>query len=1258
VTVQVDGTYVDGANWSLAVTSADGTGYRITPSLTIHATFTGEVTSIDGLVTFDVTAGNASEPLVDWDLNGNHVKLQTARISNRPMSPTCGLADEWYYGEGDLWVEADGALTIALPGAPTVDAPVHACVDVGTSAFLVHAETVDPIAVSDQVSIDPGMALTLHGEPVEQYGDGPWRQVIWGEGSAEATFTINGAPQSIGVQVEVDRDGTLVIGGAIDLAEWNLGEGVGNVWYASAPVPNHDGGPAWGSVPLAQGLTVAVSIPIPAGASQALRSSIGLPVPDGTLTAVGQVGADGSFEATIGLRDIDLGQLFRTPGGATLTEAVLQVTNDGIVLDGLGTIGDGLGSGPGSFTMHLDVTNDGTFGGSVDLQDLRVLGQELDFVAAVDMQDGWFHFRAEADLPGAIPVLDGAFSVSGVHVVMDSHQGFAMAADVRIPVPGDEIVARLSGQVQDDQNWSVGGQIDLPGWTPFPDLTIDATVGVSVGVYGGRSEWQLTVDDVLQWKPMDAMIVNFDQVTISNAGAAYWACNDVVEPGHVWLYGRADAHLMLKAPDFSSVEAEGCIDLTDQDLSFGLRKDDPYPWDLGAVDVFGFHADLTYEGDTGVFTFGGGAFGWINLNGSIVVAAIDVSFDSTGNVLLAAKADFSQLVDARADAHVYYSSIPRPAFDTNDPDYGVIDLPQGVSVFVRLGLPQHIIETLKDELDVDLTGTELWASATISPDGGFRLRATVQLPGEGALVFRTSADPAQATWLRLQELHVAIDVEGTRRVEIGAGGLLHFPAMQGSVASDLPVQANLTVNLDTGDVAIGVSTEGATWYDAFGIRGLNLTRFGVSGGISGGWPQLGVAATVENLPQDWADAIGYQQGQVMSLALNISLMSPVLEIQLGTPGNTTPVLLPGSASGNPDAFQVHFARLYISPQATSIGGIQFPAGMSFELNGRVQGRPLTVMASFDPNAKRLHAEAIVPELRFGNALVIRNLYVKMDFSAAAMVFELRGSATFGQINVVVDISVGNGTSQIDIHTVDSIPGITGDLDASGTITPGGQLSGGGDTQVEVGNILKDATVEMTDDGLLVHVPDFNGWEATATVSMSGIDLTLHQGVETDPFSLGVFEVGGGAAIDLHVVITGDGWYVSGRAHVYVFAATVIDGWKRHYVDVFGVAVKVGSGEICAVHPMVPWPICFPIGDDPLDQGELLVPQTTLATPSPDAPTFPSMAPGRAAGSAFVVVPERAVARTDDGGLILDGTPVDESVVVVVPDEQYDALTGA
>lgn len=1259
VTVQVDGTYVDWANWSLTVTSADGTGYRITPSLTIHATFTGEISSVDGVVTFDVTAGNAGQPLVDWDLNGNHVKLQTARISNRLMASSCGLADEWYYDEGDIWVEADGLLTIALPGAPTVDAPVHACVDVSTSAFLVHAETADAIEISEQVSIDPGLSLTLHGEPVQEHDGGPWRQAIWGEGSAAATFTVNGAPQSIAVHVEVDRQGTLVVGGAIDLAGWGLGDGVGHVWYASAPVPNHDGGPGWGSVPLSDGLTVAVAIPIPAGASHALRSSMGLPVPDGTLTAVGRVGSDGSFDATITLKDIDLGVLFRTPGGATLTEAVLQITGDGIVLDGHGTIGDDLGSGAGTFTMHVDVTDAGVFSGSVELQDLRVLGQELDFSAVIDMQDGWFHFRAEADLPGSIPVLDGAFSVSGVHVVMDSHIGFDMAADVRIPVPGDEeVVARLTGQVTDDRNWAVGGLVDLPAWTPFPDLTIDATVRVMVGLYDGRSEWEITVDDVLQWRPMDALLVNFDQLTISNAGSPYWTCNGLVEPGHVWLYGLASAHLQLKGPDHHSAGAEGCFDLTDQDLELRIQKTDMYPWDLGAVDVFSFNVDLRYEGETGLFTFGGGAFGWINLNGDIVVASIDVEFDSNGKVLLAARADLSQLVDARADALVYYSSVPRPAFDTGDPEYGVIDLPQGVSVFVRIGLPEHINDTLKTELGVDLTGTELWASASIGADGAFRLRVEVQLPGEGAQVFTTSDDPAKATWLRLQELHVAIDTAGTRRVEIGAGGLLHFPAMPGSVASDLPVEANLTVNLDTGDVAVGISTEGAVWHDAFGIRGLDLTRFGVSGGISGGWPQLGLVATAEGLPQDWAEAIGYQQGQVVSVAFNISLASPMIEIQLGAPGNTTPVLLPGSASGNPDAFQVHHARLYVVPFATSIGGIDFPAGISLDLHGQVQGRPLSITASLDPGAKRLYAEAIVPEIRFGNALIIRNLYVKMDFSPTAMVFQLRGSATFGKINVIVDVAVGNGSSQIDIRTVDAIPGITGDLDTTGTIAPGGQLSGSGDTQVQVGNILKDATVEMTDDGLLVRVPDFNGWEATATLSMSGLDLTLHQGFETDPFFLGVFEVGGGAAVDVHVVITGDGWYASGQAHVYVFAASVIDGWKRHYVDIWGIGLKVGSSEICAMHPMVPWPICFPTGDNPLDQGDGLAPRTTVAVSSPDAPSIPSIAPDRADGTAFVVVPERAVARTDDGHLTLDGAPVDETVVVVVPDEQFAALTGA
>src|SRR5690606_11792037 len=137
---------------------------------------------------FDLTAGNGDEPLVDWDLNGNHVILETARVSNETMSETCGLAGEWYQWEGNPWIEADGRLTIGLPGADPVDAPVHACVDVRTGAFLVQAHTEDPIAIGDEVAIDPGMTLNLKGEPVFEPAPGEWDQEVTGWGSATATF--------------------------------------------------------------------------------------------------------------------------------------------------------------------------------------------------------------------------------------------------------------------------------------------------------------------------------------------------------------------------------------------------------------------------------------------------------------------------------------------------------------------------------------------------------------------------------------------------------------------------------------------------------------------------------------------------------------------------------------------------------------------------------------------------------------------------------------------------------------------------------------------------------------------------------------------------------------------------------------------------------------------------------------------------------------------------------------------------------------
>src|SRR6185503_10105095 len=106
----------------------------------------------------------------------------------------------------------------------------------------------------------------------------------------------------------------------------------------------------------------------------------------------------------------------------------------------------------------------------------------------------------------------------------------------------------------------------------------------------------------------------------------------------------------------------------------------------------------------------------------------------------------------------------------------------------------------------------------------------------------------------------------------------------------------------------------------------------------------------------------------------------MIEIQLGTPTSTTPVLLPGTASGNPQAFRVNYGRLYVAPFGARVGGIDFPAGTALDLHGTVQGRPLHLTATFDPATKRIFGEAVVQELRFGNALVIRNLYVKLDLS--------------------------------------------------------------------------------------------------------------------------------------------------------------------------------------------------------------------------------------------------------------------------------------
>ncbi|MCU1378697.1 MAG: hypothetical protein JWN29_1680 [Acidimicrobiales bacterium] len=335
-------------------------------------------------------------------------------------------------------------------------------------------------------------------------------------------------------------------------------------------------------------------------------------------------------------------------------------------------------------------------------------------------------------------------------------------------------------------------------------------------------------------------------------------------------------------------------------------------------------------------------------------------------------------------------------------------------------------------LTTGLTGT---AVATVDTDTeAFTLE--VSFSGSDYWLVQSTS----GTTVQLQTITFSIsDAGGNASMSVGAGAVMSVPsATEGGPPSQTQLDADIAFNAKTQDLSASLTAVGA-WNDAFGVTGLTLKDLAVTVGIDFSdavpLPEMGVNATVI-LPNDVSSKLGITSGTPITVAADIGVGQPCLNIDIGTTTGKGTVLSIGAG-----LVTATYAHLLIAPKGCTIGTTTYAPGLAVDFDGSVAGTPVTVNAELDTDPFAIKAHLKVGAFPVG-PLTVDTTTIDLDVTDASFSLQFQGAVSV--LGTTVTVSGGFGTGP---H------GITADF--HGTIT-----------DVSLGPVsIPTATVSFTlDDG--------------------------------------------------------------------------------------------------------------------------------------------------------------------------------------------------
>ncbi|HET8930660.1 MAG TPA: Ig-like domain-containing protein [Acidimicrobiales bacterium] len=1014
IAFDVSGSVHMGGDWSLSLASSGGPVWEPVSGLQIQPDFSGTVASTGGVVTWSVTAGGTS--LATWNpAPGATVTLGAVTVSNDLT--TCPAVPE---GAHDPALAFRGSLD--LHGV-VVD--VEGCIDLALGTFHLDGS-------GQSIPIVAGMELTDVHLTVDAAVSGAFHVV----GGATATITAGGDARTLAVGFDFSSDGTLVIGGSVDLTPWGAPV-KGFVAYATDAVTGFDThDPTVGDgglVDLAAGLTaVAVWTPSP-GTAEILQQA-GLDLGPGstvTITATLSPGRAITFHAALAAPG---GMPFVTlPGGVAVTGASLDFSGGVLVLSVDATVPMPGGAAPA--TAHLEVAiGNGTFSGTVTLNGLVLFGQQIDLSGSVTgtRPAGTLVIDASitAHLPGPITLPgSSAVTLSDLTITLGT-DGIAVAGTVDIAGRAGMTIAGTFTSLTD---WSLEVTSTPLSWTPAPGLEITAQLSGSITRTAAGVTFEVSAanptGNIVTFSPTDTFTVAIHEIRLGNAPPPA-GCR-VGAIGDVWLYVDGSAILQIGSVS-GSATASGCFDLTSGALDITADASSMRISLLdGHVIISGPKVSVS-RGPTGYAVDAAVNFEVHFPTGGTFSQTATLSLRSGGVFVVGVRANLSAwLGGVGASAYLYYSSTAIYGYDTGDPSIGKVDLVSGITFAVKVTLPGYVADELSTMGLSSPGGASISAVGTVDfANSVFTLTIRFDAGVGGQKLFTTGSGVSLALKSGYLKLTVT---KGAVAFGLGLAVTLHVPSGDGSgSADDVDLMGELSISSKQLAVSLqlGRCGSGPGWRNAFGVTGLTVQCAALQGGLSLEGPPLpsfGMLGTITSLPPKVAQATGYVNGSPMSFAFNLNPF--LLSISIGTPDSGKVALRPLTMVGAPDAMEVSYAALYLSPTGAKIGDQIYPAGIGFGFQAAIAGVSMSVLAKIEPTKPRVSFDAAVDQFTVG-PLTVGPVDVHLEVAApTTFAFTFDGAMALGPGEVDLGTVRVGGSLAAAVHIDVGTSGISAWLTA-------------------------------------------------------------------------------------------------------------------------------------------------------------------------------------------------------------------------------------
>ncbi len=1033
--VTVSGTVTNATSWKLQVTRpVTNNTWKPFPGLSETPKFTGNVTDTAGRITFDLI----SKVAVAWTpvagTTQSATKVEYANITPPSGSPSLAVGDAWVDLTGSIDLPAGTNRSIATAGTIIVNAATAHATLSGAQQGTVQLGTTPSVTLGGAAVAGTFVAgSTSSAAPV----------------TGTSTVTV-GSSAPVTATLTLTTRGVLVVDFKTDLAPFGLGAAgsFGEILYASAPIAAYTVPSTGKTISLQAGFSSSSGQPANSGTTYTLSAnadqflnSLGLSLGSGTITGTpsGSVLTVTEGAPTLPIT-LPAGDPSVTFGKTTL---VIDTATDTVTATAATTAGSGTAASISITIRHASASTltSADLTATAHISSLELFGAAVDLDGSISYANGNAAVTLSGTITRDLVVAPGLLTVHAGTVVSLSNSGLHVDGSADLGADPAKITVGFGGTISGLQNWNltVSTANGAPTFQPIDGLTITPKFTGTITDNAGAIGFDISGDDLVSWQPGSSVTVAVKHVEISNQSPpGALSCPSAIKDGQLWIDASGS---LTYAPSSSDVNVtasvEGCIAPTAK--AFTLTTSAIGTLFQGAGFQIG-NAVLTVNGDlaAGKISVKASAQIVITTSGNATPLTVGLSFASDGTFVAGvAVPDLSSIGLSGTSGYLFVATKDIRNFDPADlgihnADGSAItpfDLTAGVTATLAFKLSDNYVKALQD-LNIPLNGATVQLVATLSKTGfSVKIEVNFGAADQGVTLITTS----QGIKIVLDTIYIDFDLsETSTTLSLGATAYLHIPpVVPGGDPSNVEVAVTGSINVDTLTFSVGVSLSGVcnagdcAWHNAFGIPGLSVDSLSGTIGVDfeTAIPTPTISLKVYNLvlPDAWASAIGMVPGTTITLALDLNLSQPAVDIEIDPGAGSTVALTPlkifTSDNNVVNQLQIGKADLLFAPLGgTEADGTVLTPGANLVFDATIAGVGVHIGASVDlsPTNPSIHADVTVGGFSIGPVtLQSPMLHLAIAPLAADVSFSGGFSDTTTGIKFGASIDLGVSTSLLN-----------------------------------------------------------------------------------------------------------------------------------------------------------------------------------------------------------------------------------------------------